>query len=167
MGACICTPFGGQKNVLLVVGLDAAGKTTWLHRLQTGTTLTNAQPTVVSNYEDFTYKSVNFALWDLGGQNVYRSLWKYHLSGAKGLLFVLDSTDRLRVHEAKQELFDLLAEEKLREALLVVLANKQVPWPPLCRLAPSPLPNSDSRPYPSGPTKFNVSPGGVRSAHPR
>lgn len=126
MGACICAPLGGQKNVLLVVGLDAAGKTTWLHRLQTGSTLDNSQPTVVSNYEDLTYKNVNFALWDLGGQNVYRSLWKYHLSGAKGLLFVVDSTDRLRVHEAKQELFDLLAEDKLREALLVVLANKQV-----------------------------------------
>ena len=55
----------------------------------------------------------------------YRSLWKYHLAGSKGLLFVLDSTDRLRVHEAKKELFDLLGEEKLREALLVVLANKQ------------------------------------------
>jgi hypothetical protein len=52
-------------------------------------------------------------------------LWKYHLAGSKGLLFVLDSTDRLRVHEAKKELFDLLGEEKLREALLVVLANKQ------------------------------------------
>ena len=37
----------------------------------------------------------------------------------------MDSTDRLRVHEAKKELFDLLGEEKLREALLVVLANKQ------------------------------------------
>jgi small GTP-binding protein len=126
MGACICVPLGGQKNVLLVVGLDGAGKTTWLHRLQTGNTPTNTLPTVVSNYEDFTYKDVAFGLWDLGGQNVYRSLWKYHLSGAKGLLFVVDSTDRLRVHEAKQELFDLLAEEKLREALLVVLANKQV-----------------------------------------
>ena len=112
--------------MLLVVGLDGAGKTTWLHRLQTGNTPANTLPTVVSNYEDFTYKDVAFGLWDLGGQNVYRSLWKYHLSGAKGLLFVLDSTDRLRIHEAKQELFDLLAEDKLREALLVVLANKQV-----------------------------------------
>ncbi len=57
--------------------------------------------------------------------HLIRSLWKYHLAGSKGLLFVLDSTDRLRVHEAKKELFNLLREEKLREALLVVLANKQ------------------------------------------
>jgi small GTP-binding protein len=129
MGACICAPFGSsQKNVLLVVGLDAAGKTTWLHRLQTGKTLLVSQPTVVSNYEDLTYNNVPFALWDLGGQNVYRSLWRYHLNGTKGLLFVVDSTDRLRMHEAKKELFDLLSEERLREAVLVVLANKQVPF---------------------------------------
>ena len=126
MGACACSPFGGtKKNVLLLVGLDAAGKTTWLYHLQTGKPLEFTQPTVVSNYEDIVYKDTVFALWDLGGQHVYRSLWKYHLAGSKGLLFVLDSTDRLRVHEAKKELFNLLREEKLREALLVVLANKQ------------------------------------------
>jgi GTPase SAR1 family protein len=77
MGACICTPFGGpKKNVLLLVGLDAAGKTTWLYHLQAGKPLEYTQPTVVSNYEDIVYKDTSFALWDLGGQHVYRSyLW--------------------------------------------------------------------------------------------
>lgn len=74
MGGCICTPFGGpKKNVLLLVGLDAAGKTTWLYHLQAGKPLEFTQPTVVSNYEDIVYKDTSFALWDLGGQHVYRS----------------------------------------------------------------------------------------------
>ena len=74
MGACFCTPFGGtKKNVLLLVGLDAAGKTTWLYHLQAGKPLEYTQPTVVSNYEDIVYKDTSFALWDLGGQHVYRS----------------------------------------------------------------------------------------------
>ncbi len=73
MGACFCTPFGQKKNVLLLVGLDAAGKTTWLYHLQAGKPLEFTQPTVVSNYEDIVYKDTSFALWDLGGQHVYRS----------------------------------------------------------------------------------------------
>ncbi len=52
----------------------------------------------------------------------------------------MDSTDRLRMHEAKKELFDLLGEEKLREALLVVLANKQAHSPLPCPRALNPIP---------------------------
>ena len=47
----------------------------------------------------------------------------FHLSG---LIFVVDSNDRERVGEAREELMRMLAEDELRDAVLLVFANKQV-----------------------------------------
>ena len=49
------------------------------------------------------YKNVRVSVWDLGGQHAHRALWRYHFQGSKGLLFAVDSSDRLRMHEAKRE----------------------------------------------------------------
>ena len=43
-----------------------------------------------------------------------------------GLIFVVDSNDRERIGEAREELFRMLNEDELREAALLVFANKQV-----------------------------------------
>ena len=43
-----------------------------------------------------------------------------------GLIFVVDSNDRERVGEAREELFRMLNEDELRDAALLVFANKQV-----------------------------------------
>lgn len=42
-----------------------------------------------------------------------------------GLIFVVDSNDRERVNEAREELMRMLAEDELRDAVLLVFANKQ------------------------------------------
>jgi ADP-ribosylation factor protein 1 len=42
------------------------------------------------------------------------------------LIFVVDSNDRERVGEARDELQRMLAEDELREAVLLIFANKQV-----------------------------------------
>jgi len=47
-------------------------------------------------------------------------------SGVSGLIFVVDSNDRERVQEAKEELNRMLSEDELRDAILLVFANKQV-----------------------------------------
>lgn len=43
-----------------------------------------------------------------------------------GLIFVVDSNDRERVVEAKEELMRMLSEDELKEAVLLLFANKQV-----------------------------------------
>lgn len=43
-----------------------------------------------------------------------------------GLIFVVDSNDRERIAEAREELMRMLAEDELKEAVLLVFANKQV-----------------------------------------
>lgn len=51
-------------------------------------------------------------------------------SASLGLIFVVDSNDRERVNEAREELMRMLAEDELRDAVLLVFANKQVSLPP-------------------------------------
>ena len=48
-----------------------------------------------------------------------------------GLIFVVDSNDRERIGEARDELFRMLNEDELRDAALLVFANKQVKINPL------------------------------------
>lgn len=44
----------------------------------------------------------------------------------QGLIFVVDSNDRERIGEAREELMRMLAEDELRDAVLLIFANKQV-----------------------------------------
>jgi len=64
-------------------------------------------------------------VWDVGGQDKIRPLWKYHYTYTQGLIFAVDSNDRERVYEAAEELNKILTEDELRNAVLLVLANKQ------------------------------------------
>lgn len=52
----------------------------------------------------------------------------YCLVFGAGLIFVVDSNDRERVGEAREELMRMLNEDELRDAALLVFANKQVGW---------------------------------------
>ncbi|KAG8014227.1 ADP-ribosylation factor, partial [Nibea albiflora] len=47
-----------------------------------------------------------------------------------GLIFVVDSNDRERITEAAEELKRMLSEDELRDAVVLVFANKQVMHPP-------------------------------------
>lgn len=56
----------GSKEVrILILGLDGAGKTTILYRLQIGEVVTTI-PTIGFNVETVTYKNIKFQVWDLG-----------------------------------------------------------------------------------------------------
>jgi len=44
----------------------------------------------------------------------------------QGLIFVVDSNDKERIFEAKEELMRMLGEDELRDAVLLIFANKQV-----------------------------------------
>jgi ADP-ribosylation factor 6 len=77
------------------------------------------------NVETVTYKNVKFNVWDVGGQDKIRPLWRHYYTGTQGLVFVVDSQDRDRVDEAKQELHRILSDREMKDCLLLVFANKQ------------------------------------------
>merc|ERR1719199_2456852 len=109
---------------ILMVGLDAAGKTTILYKFRLGEVVTTI-PTIGFNVETVEYKNINFTVWDVGGQDKIRKLWRYYYQNTQGLIFVVDSNDRDRVEDAKEELAKILDEDEMRDAVVFVFANKQ------------------------------------------
>lgn len=77
------------------------------------------------NVETVEYKNISFTVWDVGGQDKIRPLWRHYFQNTQGIIFVVDSNDRDRVVEAREELQRMLNEDELRDALLLVFANKQ------------------------------------------
>uniref|UniRef100_A0A6N2LLA6 ADP-ribosylation factor n=1 Tax=Salix viminalis TaxID=40686 RepID=A0A6N2LLA6_SALVM len=116
--------FAKKEMRILMVGLDAAGKTTILYKLKLGEIVTTI-PTIGFNVETVEYKNISFTVWDVGGQDKIRPLWRFYFQNTQGLIFVVDSNDRDRVVEARDELHRMLNEDELRDAVLLVLANKQ------------------------------------------
>merc|ERR1712066_21595 len=128
MGLTLSSVFGrlfGKKQMrILMVGLDAAGKTTILYKLKLGEIVTTI-PTIGFNVETVEYKNICFTVWDVGGQDKIRPLWRHYFQNTQGLIFVVDSNDRERIDEAQKELQEMLKEDELREAVVLIFANKQ------------------------------------------
>ncbi|OAY39190.1 ADP-ribosylation factor [Manihot esculenta] len=112
------------KVRILMVGLDASGKTTILYKLKLGE-MVSTVPTIGFNVETVDYKNISFSVWDVGGQKKIRPLWKHYLKNIEGLIFVVDSNDRDRISEARNELHQILGDSELRDATILVFANKQ------------------------------------------
>ncbi|NXL54029.1 ARF5 factor, partial [Podilymbus podiceps] len=112
------------RCLVVTVGLDAAGKTTILYKLKLGEIVTTI-PTIGFNVETVEYKNICFTVWDVGGQDKIRPLWRHYFQNTQGLIFVVDSNDRERVQESADELQKMLQEDELRDAVLLVFANKQ------------------------------------------
>ncbi|KAI9593127.1 ADP-ribosylation factor family-domain-containing protein [Syncephalis fuscata] len=115
----------GKKEMrILMVGLDAAGKTTILYKLKLGEVVTTI-PTIGFNVETVEYKNISFTVWDVGGQDKIRPLWRHYFQNTQGIIYVVDSNDRDRISDARDELQRMLNEDELRDATLLIFANKQ------------------------------------------
>ena len=123
MGCCSKRTGSDEVNVLMV-GLDGAGKTTILYQLKTGEAVKTI-PTIGFNVETLDYQGVNFTVWDVGGQDKIRVLWKLYYQNTDGLIFVVDSNDRDRLEDAAEELKKMVLEKALEYCLILVWANKQ------------------------------------------
>merc|ERR550537_323233 len=117
---------GGLRDArLLMLGLDAAGKTTVLYKLKHNETVTTI-PTVGFNVEELEYKRLRMTVWDIGGQDRIRKLWRHYYDGVQGLVFVVDSSDRDRIEDAQMELHRIVCDDAFpRNAAVLVFANKQ------------------------------------------
>ncbi|XP_050514509.1 ADP-ribosylation factor 6-like [Diabrotica virgifera virgifera] len=124
MGKLISTIFGNREMRILLLGLDAAGKTTILYKLKLGQSMSTL-PTVGFNVETITYKNVKFHVWDVGGQEKIRLLWRHYYTGTHGVIFVVDCDDRERINEAREEFHRIINDREMREAIILILANKQ------------------------------------------
>ncbi|KAI8049031.1 ADP-ribosylation factor-like protein 2 [Syncephalis plumigaleata] len=109
---------------LLMLGLDNAGKTTLLKRIN-GDPIDDISPTLGFNIKTFEHQGYKLNVWDVGGQTSLRSYWRNYFERTDGLVWVVDAGDHARIADCKKELDNLLQEERLAGASLLVLANKQ------------------------------------------
>jgi len=115
-------------NVLLI-GLDNAGKTTIFNQWMYGNENIATIPTIGFNVNCIKYNRKIFQIWDLGGHKNARHYWKPHHNNVDVIVFVVDGTDRYRLKEAKQELFNIFC-DKDNECVIInkpiiIVANKQ------------------------------------------
>ena len=82
-------------------------------------------PTIGFNVETVQYKNLRFQVWDLGGQTSIRPYWRCYYQNTNAVIYVVDSADTERMGISKQELVTMLEEEELKDAALMVFANKQ------------------------------------------
>jgi len=64
-------------------------------------------------------------IWDVGGQDRVRALWRSYTRAADGMVFVVDSADVERIEEARVELARVARTREAAGVPLLVLANKQ------------------------------------------
>ena len=128
----------GRGYHCVMLGLDGSGKTTILNRLKYGH-YTSTHPTIGFNFQkvtpglspwdglDFIFQIQSngscFHLWDVGGQDKTRPLWRSYIRDTDLILFVLDSSDRL--DEAKLELQNLMKLTERSGPPIILIANKQ------------------------------------------
>lgn len=127
------TPFlpGFQSLHIVVIGLDCAGKTSLLYRLKLQE-FVETIPTKGFNMERIKMTMGNsktnataFQVWDVGGQEKLRPLWKSYTRRTDGLVFVVDAAEVERMEEAKVELHRISRLAENQGVPVLVLANKQ------------------------------------------
>ena len=109
---------------VVIVGMPNSGKTTILYKLSLGEVIVS-QPTVGSNVEEVNHENLRMQVWDLGGQENLRSHWDAYYSNTQAIVFVIDSADDSQLQTSKAEFWSLLVNNDLREAAILILANKQ------------------------------------------
>lgn len=112
---------------VLVIGLDNSGKSTILNHFKPeGHKHLDIVPTVGFNVEKFKTQNVGFTAFDMSGQGKYRNLWEHYYHDAHGIIFVIDSSDELRLVVARDELEMLLRHPDIKDRQMPILfyANK-------------------------------------------
>ena len=115
--------FSKKEAKVLMLGLDAAGKTTILYQLKLGMNLETI-PTMGFVYEKIEHKNFKLSVWDVAGQDSLRPLWKHYYENTKAIIFVVDSSDEKRMNLAKEELHKILLDHEVKDAIICLLANK-------------------------------------------
>ncbi|KAJ3601331.1 hypothetical protein NHX12_032302 [Muraenolepis orangiensis] len=120
-----------QSVHVVVIGLDSAGKTSLVYRLKLRE-FVETIPTKGFNMERIKVSmgtsragGTTFQVWDVGGQEKLRPLWKSYTRRTDGLVFVVDAAEAERMEEAKVELHRISRSAENQGVPVLVLANKQ------------------------------------------
>ncbi|KAK6352855.1 ubiquitinyl hydrolase 1 [Orbilia brochopaga] len=109
----------------LLIGIDSAGKTTFLYKCVLGEIVTTI-PTIGFNVETVKVDDHDITFWDIGGCDKIRPLVRHYFSPGMAMLFVLNIHDE-RLSEAMEELhFQVTAAAEMYPIAFVgIMFNKQ------------------------------------------
>jgi len=95
---------------ILLLGLDAAGKTTVAKQLLQQD-VTDVGPTFGFDIHTVEYRDFKIHIWDIGGQESLRSYWKNYFESTDGIIWVVDIADRDRLSDCVTQLHKTLQDE--------------------------------------------------------
>jgi len=113
---------------VLINGLDAAGKTTIVYYLKLGQKVVTI-PTIGFNVETIQVnRMLSFTMWDVGGGEKLRPLFRHYTEGTRAFIYVVDGSDVERLPIAIQELYqDILSHDTHNLPLLIFLNKYDLP----------------------------------------
>merc|ERR1711918_140384 len=115
-----------EKVKVCVVGLDNSGKSTILNKMKPKeASINEVTPTLGFTTEEFDHGNCSFQAWDMSGQSRYRELWQCYFQDASGIIFVIDSTDGIRMCVAKTELQEILKHQDAAGKPILFFSNKK------------------------------------------
>ncbi|XP_064404739.1 ADP-ribosylation factor-related protein 1-like [Halichondria panicea] len=124
--------FRKDEYYVLILGLDNAGKTTFLEQTKSlfinnydGMPLNKITSTVGLNVARIEQGSTRLIFWDLGGQEDLQSLWDKYYAECQGVIYVVDSSDPENLAMSSQTFRKVILHPDLEGAPLLILANKQ------------------------------------------
>ena len=116
--------FFKKELQITILGLQNAGKSTFVNVLAIGQFEDDQIPTIGFNFRELTKGKVNFKMWDLGGQPRFRDSWEKYCRSASCIVFVIDSADQGNYEMSKIQLQQLLQWPSVAGVPLLVLGNK-------------------------------------------
>jgi len=122
--------FRRDRFQVLLVGLDNAGKTTFLEQIKlkydggSVVPFDKIPPTVGQNIGKLKIGKVDLLVWDLGGQPGLRGIWDKYSGEAHAIIYMVDCTDPARFPESREAFEAILSREDATDAPVLLLANK-------------------------------------------
>ncbi|OMJ87432.1 hypothetical protein SteCoe_10850 [Stentor coeruleus] len=116
--------FWNQELELSIIGLQSAGKTTFVNVLATSEFDEDTIPTIGFNRRHIRKGRVQLRLWDLGGHPKFRESWEKYCRDVDCIVFIVDSADHGNLEVASAQLHKLLSWPSLQGIGLLVLGNK-------------------------------------------
>ncbi|ORC89870.1 putative ADP-ribosylation factor [Trypanosoma theileri] len=111
---------GQSKTKLHIItcGLDNSGKTAIINQLKpTPLRTEHISATVGYNVETFEKSGARFTVFDMGGAKKFRGLWESYYDNVDGIIFVVDSSDHLRLCVVKEEIELMLQHPDIKREL--------------------------------------------------
>lgn len=111
--------------IISIIGLDDAGKSTLIKCLKSEKNLSDVTPTVGFEPHQIQHNSNSIKLYDLGGGERVRDIWKHYLSESYGFIYVIDCSNRARINQNRTVFSNFVENSKVVGKPILVIGNKQ------------------------------------------